>query len=125
MTTTSATTTVTRDEHDLASFGYAQQLRRRLGPYASFAAGFSFVSILTTVFQLFALGYSFGGPAFFWTWPLVFAGQICVALVFAELAASWPLARCIYHGSRRLACRTLGWFAGWPRQFGYIVSVAA
>lgn len=53
----------THDEQDLAAFGYAQQLRRRLGPYASFAAGFSFVSIMTTVFQLFALGYSFGGAA--------------------------------------------------------------
>lgn len=36
--------------------------------YASFAAGFSFISVLTTVFQFFAFGYAFGGPVFFWTW---------------------------------------------------------
>ena len=30
-------------------------MHRRLGWFSSFAAGFSFVSILTTVFQLFAL----------------------------------------------------------------------
>jgi urea carboxylase system permease len=113
------------DAEDLRGIGYRQELHRRLGAFSSFAAGFSFVSILTTVFQLFALGYSFGGPAFFWTWPLVFAGQLCVALVFAELAASWPLAGCIYQWSRRLAGETVGWFAGWAMLIGYIVSVAA
>jgi urea carboxylase system permease len=113
------------DAEDLRRIGYHQELHRRLGWFSSFAAGFSFVSILTTVFQLFALGYSFGGPAFFWTWPLVFAGQLCVALVFAELAASWPLAGCIYQWSRRLAGEIVGWFAGWAMLIGYIVSVAA
>lgn len=113
------------DAEDLRRIGYRQELHRRLGWFSSFAAGFSFVSILTTVFQLFALGYSFGGPAFFWTWPLVFAGQLCVALVFAELAASWPLAGCIYQWSRRLAGEIVGWFAGWAMLIGYIVSVAA
>src|SRR3978361_1704578 len=98
--------------------------RRRLGWFSSFAAGFSFVSILTTVFQLFALGYSFGGPAFFWTWPLVFAGQICVALVFAELAGHTPVAGCIFQWSRRLAGTAIGWFAGWWRLLGCIVRVA-
>jgi urea carboxylase system permease len=113
------------DATDLASFGYAQQLRRRLGPYASFAAGFSFVSILTTVFQLFGLGFSFGGPAFFWSWPLVFAGQLAVALIFAELAARYPIAGCVYQWSRRVAGALVGWFAGWLMLVGQIVSVAA
>ncbi|MGH3913299.1 MAG: amino acid permease [Pseudonocardiaceae bacterium] len=113
------------DAEDLQSIGYRQELHRRLGRFSSFAAGFSFVSILTTVFQLFALGYTFGGPAFFWTWPLVFGGQLCVALVFAELASSWPLAGCIYQWSRRLAGETVGWFAGWAMLIGYVVSVAA
>jgi urea carboxylase system permease len=122
------TTTAARprtDADDLAAFGYPQQLRRRLGSYASFAAGFSFVSILTTVFQLFGLGYSFGGPAFVWTWPLVFAGQLLVALVFAELAAHYPISGCIYQWSRRVSSGTLGWFAGWMMLLGQIVSVAA
>lgn len=113
------------DAGDLASFGYAQQLRRRLGGYASFAAGFSFVSILTTVFQLFAFGFAFGGPAFFWTWPLVFAGQVTVAFVFAELAARYPIAGCIYQWSRRVSANVVGWFAGWLMLVGQIVSVAA
>jgi urea carboxylase system permease len=113
------------DAADLANFGYPQQLHRRLGGYASFAAGFSFVSILTTVFQLFAFGFSFGGPAFFWTWPLVFAGQLLVALCFAELAAHYPIAGCIYQWSRRLSTGITGWFAGWTMLVGQIISVSA
>src|SRR3954451_15486653 len=101
------------DAEDLATFGYPQQLRRRLGSYASFAAGFSFVSILTTVFQLFAFGFSFGGAAFFWTWPIVFFGQLTVAACFAKLASRYPISGCIYQWSRRLSTPTFGWFAGW------------
>ena len=47
------------DADDLSEFGYDQQLHRSLGKFASFAAGFSFVSILTTIFQLFGLGFGF------------------------------------------------------------------
>jgi urea carboxylase system permease len=125
MTTTSPAPALNADEQDLAGFGYAQQLRRRLGSYASFAAGFSFVSILTTVFQLFALGFSFGGAAFFWTWPLVFGGQMLVALCFAELASRYPISGCIYQWSRRLSNATIGWFAGWTMLIAQIVTVSA
>jgi urea carboxylase system permease len=113
------------DAVDLAGFGYQQQLHRKLGAYASFASGFSFVSILTTVFQLFAFGFAFGGPAFFWTWPLVFVGQLLVALNFAELAAHYPIAGCIYQWSRRLSTGATGWFAGWTMLIGQIIAVSA
>ena len=113
------------DAADLSEFGYTQQLRRGLGSYASFAAGFSFVSILTTVFQLFSFGYSFGGPAFFWTWPLVFCGQFLVALCFAELAARYPISGCVYQWSRRMSTGLVGHFAGWTMLIGQVVSVSA
>lgn len=115
----------TDDSADLADFGYRQQLRRGLGSFSAFAAGFSFVSILTTVFQLFAFGYSFGGPAFFWTWPLVFAGQLLVALNFAELAAHYPIAGSVYQWGRQLSRGFAGWVAGWMMLVGAIVSVSA
>jgi urea carboxylase system permease len=114
-----------RDAEDLAGFGYPQQLHRKLGSYASFAAGFSFVSILTTVFQLFFFGFSFGGAAFFWTWPIVFAGQLMVAFCFCELAAKYPISGCIYQWSRRLSTPTIGWFAGWTMLIAQIVTVSA
>jgi len=110
---------------DLSEFGYGQELHRSIGTYASFAAGFSFVSILTTVFQLFGLGYSFAGPFFFWTWPVVFCGQILVALCFAELAGRYPISGAIYQWSRRLGGHIVGWFAGWTMIIAQIVTVAA
>jgi urea carboxylase system permease len=113
------------DSGDLESLGYSQQLHRGLGPFASFASGFSFVSILTTVFQLFIIGFGFGGPAYIWTWPIVFVGQFAVCLCFAELAARYPIAGAIYQWSRRVSTDPLGWMAGWLMQLGYIISVAA
>jgi len=128
MTTSAGAPTTTgqaRDAEDLAQLGYAQQLRRRLGGFASFAAGFSFISILTAVFQLFFLGFSFGGAAFFWTWPIVFVGQLMVALCFAELAARYPISGCIYQWAKRLTTPEYGFFAGWVMFIAQIVTIAA
>ncbi|RMI31005.1 amino acid permease [Nocardia stercoris] len=127
MSATLATATLAPpdDDSDLEAFGYQQVLHRKLGRYASFAAGFSFVSILTTIFQFFGFGYGFGGTAFFWTWPVVFAGQFLVALNFAELAARYPISGCIYQWSRRLAGEVVGWFAGWMMFIAQIVTAAA
>ena len=61
------------DDGDLASFGYRQELHRSLGSFSTFAAGFSYISILTGTFQLFYFGFAFGGPAYWWSWPMVFA----------------------------------------------------
>jgi hypothetical protein len=44
------------DARDLAAFGYRQELDRTLGRFSSFAAGFSYISILTGLFQTFYLG---------------------------------------------------------------------
>ncbi len=123
--TATALGTESRASTDLGEFGYEQQLHRSIGTYASFAAGFSFVSILTTIFQLFGFGYSFAGPVFFWTWPAVFLGQLTVALCFAELAARYPISGAIYQWSRRLGGHIVGWFAGWTMILAQIVTVAA
>ncbi|MGW2826601.1 amino acid permease [Streptomyces sp. NPDC001443] len=112
-------------DQSLAEFGYRQELHRSLGRYASFAAGFSFISVLTTVFQFFAFGYAFGGPVFFWAWPAVLVGQLLVAACFAELAARYPISGAIYQWSSRLSNAAFGWFAGWIMVIGQIVVVAA
>ncbi|WP_406339579.1 amino acid permease [Streptomyces sp. NBC_00649] len=113
------------DDGTLATFGYRQELRRQMGRYASFAAGFSFISVLTTVFQFFSLGYSFGGPLFFWTWPAVLIGQLLVAACFAELAARYPISGAIFQWSTRLSRPAFGWFTGWIMVIGQVVVVAA
>jgi urea carboxylase system permease len=113
------------DIQDLAAFGYKPVLDRTLGSFSSFAAGFSYISILTGVFQMFYVGYGAGGPAFYWTWPIVFLGQLAVGLCFAELAARYPLSGGIYQWSRNIGSRGLGWMAGWVYLFCSIISLAA
>jgi urea carboxylase system permease len=113
------------DSRDLATFGYRQELARTLGSFSAFAAGFSYLSLLTGIFQLFYLGYGYGGPAFFWTWPLVFLGQFLVALCFAELAAHVPLAGGVYPWSRHVGSRATGFLAGWTYLASLVITVAA
>ncbi len=113
------------DSSELEKFGYRQELERSLGSFSSFAAGFSYISILTGVFQLFFFGFGSGGPAFIWTWPLVFLGQFAVALCFAELAGQFPLAGSVYQWAKQIAKPATSWLAGWIMIIGAIVTAGA
>jgi urea carboxylase system permease len=113
------------DVHDLASFGYKQELHRSLGGFSSFAAGFSYISILTGMFQTAALGFLFAGRAFIWAWPIVFFGQMAVALQFAELSAHFPLAGSVYQWSKKLASTPWAWNTGWIYLCAQIVTIPA
>src|SRR5438876_526667 len=113
------------DTDELAKFGYRQELDRSLGLFSSFAAGFSYISIMTGVFELFFFGFGTGGPAFIWTWPAVFAGQFLVALCFAELAGQYPLAGSVYQWSKQIARPFTSWFGGWILSVGAVVTLAA
>ena len=85
------------DAHDLAGFGYKQELRRALGVYSSFAVAFSYISPSTGIFTLFApIGLAIAGPFFFWSWPLVALGQFIIALNFAEVSSHYPVAGSVY-----------------------------
>ena len=99
---------VRTDVSDLAEFGYKQELHRTLGSFSSFAAGYSYISILTGMFQTSYLGFFFAGPAFMWAWLFVMFGQFMVALQFAELSAHYPLAGSVYQWSKQLASQGLG-----------------
>src|ERR1700761_2892500 len=113
------------DSAELAGFGYKQELDRSLGSFSSFAAGFSYISILTGVFELFGFGFLNGGPAVWWSWLVVFAGQFAVALCFAELAGQFPLAGSVYQWSKRVGSDFVSWMTGWILIIGSIVTVAA
>jgi urea carboxylase system permease len=113
------------DSHELAGFGYKQELDRSLGSFSSFAAGFSYISILTGVIQLFAFGFLFAGPAVWWTWLIVLGGQMLVALCFAEMAGQYPLAGSVYQWSKKVAGDFPAWMTGWIYVVGSIVTVAA
>jgi amino acid transporter len=113
------------DSSELAKFGYKQELDRSLGSFSSFAAGFSYISILTGVFELFAFGFLNAGPAVWWSWLVVLAGQMAVALCFAEMAGQFPLAGSVYQWSKRIGADFVSWMTGWILIIGSIVTVAA
>ena len=114
-----------RDDAQLRSLGINPELRRTLGFLSNFAIAFSFISVSTGSFGNFGVGLGLGGPAFFWSWPIVIFGQLLVALVFAELASHFPVAGSIYQWSKRLSNRTLGWFTGWFYFWAQVVTVTA
>ncbi|MDT5322606.1 MAG: hypothetical protein QOD88_5128 [Mycobacterium sp.] len=109
----------------MEDFGYKESLDRSIGKFASFAAGVSYISILTGTFQLFYFGFSTAGPAYLWSWPIVFVGQMAVALCFMELAAKYPVAGSVYNWSKKLASRLVGWMSGWLMLTASIVTISA
>src|SRR6202451_3372836 len=113
------------DSDELAGFVYRQELDRSLSSFSSFAAGFSYISILTGVFELFGFGFANAGPAVWWSWLVVLGGQMCVALCFAELAGQFPLAGSVYQWSKRIGSDFTSWMTGWILIIGSIVTVAA
>ena len=116
---------VSSDEQDLARFGYKQELKRSLGVFSSFAVAFSYISPSTGIFTLFALGLTTIGGVFIWSWPIVAAGQLCIALGFAELASHYPVAGSVFQWTKYLAGKTYAWFAGWIYLFAGILTVTA
>ena len=118
-------TDVSRDEQDLARFGYKQELKRVLGVFSSFAVAFSYISPSTGIFTLFVLGLTTIGGVFIWSWPIVAIGQLLVALGFAELSSHYPVAGSVFQWTKYLAGKTYSWFAGWIYLFAGILTVAS
>src|SRR5260221_12544975 len=79
-------------EEALQKYGYRPEFRRELKRFASFAIGFSFISITTGIFTTYGYVLINSGPLGIWTWPLVIVGQLFVALVFGALASRMPVA---------------------------------
>ena len=113
------------DSGGLEDFGYKESLDRSIGKFASFAAGVSYISILTGTFQLFYVGFGNAGPAYLWSWPMVFIGQMAVALCFMELSAKYPVAGSVYNWSKKLGSRLVGWSSGWLMLTASIVTLSA
>src|SRR5215469_9558840 len=106
-------------------FGYKESLARSIGAFGSFAAGVSYISILTGTFQLFYFGFGTAGTAYLWSWPMVLIGQLAVALCFMELAAKYPVAGSVYNWSKLLGSRAVGWSSGWLMLTASVVTLSA
>jgi amino acid transporter len=113
------------DAEGLEQFGYRQELRRSLSFFSNFGVAFTYLSPVVGIYSLFALGVGTGGPRYIWTIPVVVVGQLLVALVFAELGSSYPLAGALYQWSRQLIGRSYGWWVGWIYAWALIITVAS
>ena len=113
------------DEEALLKLGYAQQLRRGMGAFGSFALSFSVISILTGAVSLYGFGLNHGGPIEMTVgWPLVTLMTLSVALSLAELASAYPTAGALYHWASILGGRRLGWVTAWLNLVGQVAVVA-
>ena len=114
-----------RDAEQLARLGYTQELDRSFSLWNNFAVGFTFISPVVGLYAIIGLGIATAGPAWVWTLPIVLAGQLFVALVFAELASQFPIAGGIYQWTRRLVGPTYAWFTGWGYLWTVMLTVTA
>jgi amino acid transporter len=101
------------------------QLKREFNLWSAFAFAFAFISPIVALYGIFGLAYSTAGPAFWWNFLIVFAGQLLVALVFAELVSRWPIEGSIFQWSRRLLGQGFGWAAGWVYMWTLVVAMSS
>lgn len=99
-------------------------LKREFSLSSAFAFAFAFISPIVALYGIFGLALSTAGPSFWWAFPLVFCGQLLVALVFAMLVSRWPLEGSIYQWSSRLLGSNLGWLAGWAYLWTLVIAMA-
>src|ERR1700728_4622151 len=104
-----------QDVGDLHQFGYAQSLRRTLGPYGSFAIAFSMISITTAIFFLLPSLFGTAGAA----------GVCLIVLVYAHLAARIPITGFAYQWNSRLINPHYGWFTGYTALLAFMAGTAA
>lgn len=113
------------DERILHAFGYKQELKRSLNLFSNFAVAFTYLSPVVGFYSLFAFGLGSGGPAFIWGVPIVVIGQLFVALVFAELGTTYPIAGALYQWGRRVGSNGVGWWVGWIYGWALLVTIPA
>jgi amino acid transporter len=111
--------------HELSDNEYLRQLG--VEPKFKRALGFLTGSLFAVAFQgpttgaLLVTGatLAFGGPAFIWAIPIIFAFQLLLALTWAELSSHYPLTGGIYQWARRMG----GAFVGWMTGLFYVVAI--
>ena len=109
----------------MSTVATAGELKREFTFRSTFALAFAFISPIIGLYTIFALSLAAAGPAFWWGFLIVLAGQLLVALVLAELSSVWPLAGGLYRWTQKLAGPTAGWAAGWAYVWTLIVLVTA
>jgi len=116
------------DRERLHELGYAQELRREMTAFSSFAVSFTIISVLSGCLTLYGYGMTTGGPAVIvWGWPFVGVMTLVVALAMAEVCSSYPTAGGLYYWAAKLAPShgaAWAWFTGWFNFLGQVAVTA-
>ena len=91
----------------------------------AFSLAFAFISPIVGLYSIFGLGLAAAGPAFWFGFPIVLAGQLLVALVFGLLVSRFPYEGCVYQWSKHLIGPRYAWFAGWTYAWALPIAMAA
>jgi amino acid transporter len=105
--------------------GEEEGLKREFSLWAIFALAFAFISPIVALYGIFTFSVTTAGPAAWWGFFVVLAGQLLVAFVFAELASRWPYEGSLYQWARRLIHETYGWFTGWAYMWTLMITMTA
>lgn len=105
--------------------GYQPELKRSLGGFQIFAIAFASMSVAIGIFSTYDDVLRGSGPVGIWLWPIALAGQLLIALVYAQFAARIPLTGSSYQWGSRLASPKIGWVYGWLYVCGAAITVAA
>ena len=105
--------------------GEGEGMKREFSLWAIFALAFAFISPIVALYGIFAFAITSAGPPAWWGFFIVLAGQLLVALVFAELASRWPFEGSLYQWARRLIHETYGWFSGWAYMWTLMITMVA
>jgi amino acid transporter len=119
------TSKVDTDSARAEKSGGPQELRREFGFFHAFAISFADTSLIVAFYGVFALALGAAGPTFFWGLLLVFAGQLLVSLILAEVASRWPLEGGIYQWTRAQTGAVTGWFSGWAYWWTMVFAMTA
>ncbi|MER5182366.1 amino acid permease [Streptomyces sp. NPDC002896] len=105
--------------------GRPAELEKKFTLWSAFALSVSDLSPIVGLYGVFALGLTMAGPAFWWAFPVVLAGQLLVTGVFGELVSRWPMQGSVYQWARQLIGPRFGWFTNWAYMWGLTLALAA
>ncbi len=100
------------------------QPMRDFSLWSAFALAFSDISPIVGIYSVFAISIVAAGPAFFWSLPIVLAGELLVTAVFGELVSKWPLSGSVYAWARQLVGPRFGWWTNWIYMWGLTMTLS-
>jgi amino acid transporter len=114
-----STTGQVSDSEYLRQLGVEPRFKRALGFLTGSLFAVAFQGPTTGALLITGATLAFGGPAFIWAIPIIFALQLLLAVTWAELSSHYPLTGGIYQWARRLG----GAFTGWMTGLFYVVAI--